>query len=483
MPEEAATEDSKIMPVEEKAEPGELDPKEAGKPEEEKTPEPSSATEPSLEKITESESKGLPEPDPETPEPVKSSGTVPEEIPEEEEEEPGIFDELYETIFGKSWEMWVGCILLSILSICLFLVASPWGSSGGLNNWGQNFYDALGMDLSESAPGGVTNIIDSRYGMLSITMLVGALGSALMAKEFAIRVAPKGELAKGLTGGVFMGVGAVFGMGCTVGGFYSGWPALSAGALVFAFGLFIGVYVAVQYMLWEMEAYPQISSGKSQTFLASPVKGMSWQPFAGIAVLAIGALFALSYDSGTVQGKGLIGFVLIGLIIGFILQRSRFCIVRALRETFLTGDSEPTVGIIAGILVGMLGFTVIKVMGIGSETASVSASFWIPALVGGVIFGIGMTIAGGCTVGATWRAGEGHVKLWLALVGIVFSMPLTGEYIMPTFLDILPDSMNQKVFLPDNFGYAGAICIVLLVLLLWYVFVKWNERTGKLTAL
>ncbi len=423
---------------------------------------------------------------------VDTKDQTPDEVPDtksdvsaetnaDTEEEKGIFDELYDTFFGKSWEMWIGAVLLSILSICLFLIASPWGSSGGLNNWGQNFYDILGLDLSESAPNGVTDTVDHNYGMLSLTMIIGAFGSALLAKEFAIRIAPKGELAKGLIGGIFMGIGAVIGMGCTVGGFFSAWPALSAGGLVFALGLFIGVYLAVQYLLWEMENHPGISSGDSKTLCASPTKGMSWQPIAGVIVLAMGASLAFLYDDGT--EKALIGFVLIGLIIGVVLQRSRFCIVRAIRETFISGDSEPAVGIMAGILVGLLGFTVIKVMEIRSETAMVSSNFWVPALVGGIIFGIGMTVAGGCTVGATWRAGEGHVKLWLALVGIVFSMPLTAEYIKPGFMDMLPDSMNQKVFLPDTYGYVGAVCIMILILLLWYVFAKWNERTGKLAAL
>jgi len=412
---------------------------------------------------------------------MESTKKTSEETTDTTLEEKGIFDELYDTFFGRSWDMWIGCIILSVLSICLFMIASPWGSSGGLNNLGQNFYNGLGLDLSESAPNGVTDVVDQRYGMLSITMIIGALGSALMAKEFAIRVAPKGELVKGLIGGIFMGIGAVLGMGCTVGGFYTGWPALSGGALVFALGLFIGVFMAVKYILWEMEAFPGISSGKSMTYLASPTTHTSWQPLAGVIVLAIGAMLALLYDDGT--EKALIGFVLIGLIIGVVLQRSRFCIVRTLRETFLSGDSEPTVAIIAGILVGMLGFTVIKIMEIGSEISGVSPNFWVPSLVGGIVFGIGMTIAGGCTVGATWRAGEGHVKLWLALVGIVFSMPLTAEYIKPGFIDMLPDNMNQAVFLPDTYGYVGAVCIMLLVLLLWYVFAKWNERTGKLAAL
>jgi len=32
-------------------------------------------------------------------------------------------------------------------------------------------------------------------------------------------------------------------------------------------------------------------------------------------------------------------FAVIGLLIGIILQRSRFCIVRAFREPFMTGES------------------------------------------------------------------------------------------------------------------------------------------------
>jgi len=417
---------------------------------------------------------------------VKGAGTptgkkvVAPPKPKEEPKEPGIFDELYDKFFGKSWEMWIGAVILAVMSIMLFMVISPWGSSGGLNNWGQNFYDRLGMDFSESAPNGVTDIIDYRYGILSLTMLFGAFGAALMSKEFAIRVAPKFELAKGLIGGIFMGTGAVIGMGCTVGGFFSAWPALAAGGLIFALGLFIGVFMAVKYILWEMENKPGLSSGRSKIFLASPAKGTSWQPFAGLVVLAITASLALMYDD--VAEKALIGFALIGLIIGVVLQRSRFCIVRALREHFLSGDSEPAEAIMAGILVGLMGFVIIKVMGIGSETSMVSENFWLPALLGGIIFGVGMTIAGGCTVGATWRAGEGHVKLWLALVGIVFSMPIVGEHIKPGFMEALPSSVKQGLFLPDTYGYLGAVCIILLAVLIWYVFAKWNERTGRFSA-
>jgi len=397
---------------------------------------------------------------------------------EEKKGEKGVFRELYETFFSHSWQMWLGSILLAVMSIFLFLIASPWGSSGGIVNWGQNLYHNLGLSLENSAPNGVALITEYRYAMLSITVIIGALVSALMGKEFAIRVAPAGELFKGLIGGLMMGAGCILAMGCTVGNFFSGLAALSAGAIIFGIGLFIGVFLSVKYLLWEMDKHPKMSSGKSASILQAKSKGLSLQPLAGLIIFIIGLVIVF-----TVSDIIILSFALIGLFIGILLQRSRWCVVRALREPFMTGDSEPAVGIIAGIIIGLLGFSIIKFFGIGSETAMVVENFWMPSIIGGIIFGFGMTIAGGCTIGSSWRAGEGHVKLWLALLGIIIAGPLTAEYIKPAFMNMLPGWMKQSIFLPDYFTYIGGVIIMILLLLMWYIFVKWNERTGKFTAL
>jgi hypothetical protein len=392
--------------------------------------------------------------------------------------EKGIFKELYDHLFAKSWEMWIGSVILAVLSIYLFMIISPWGSSGGLLNWGQNIVSGLGLSLEKSAANGVTPILESRYALLSLLLIFGALASALLGKEFAVRIAPAGELFKGLFGGILMGIGCIIGFGCTIGNFFSGWAALSGGALIFVLGLVIGVFIAVKYLLWEMEKHPKMSSGKSWTLLQAKTKDTSLQPLAGIIVVVAGLAIAFAFNEPI-----LFGFSIIGLFIGIVLQRSRWCIVRALREPFMTGDAEPALAIISGLIIGLLGFTVIKIMGIGSQETFIAANFWMPAIIGGVIFGFGMTIAGGCTVGSSWRAGEGHVKLWLALVGIIFAAPLTAEYIKPAFIDILPAWMNKDIFLPDYFSYLGAVIIMLLILLLWYIFVKWNERTGRFSAM
>jgi len=383
--------------------------------------------------------------------------------------------------------MWVGAILVSILSILLFIIASPLGSIGGINNFGQNAYSLLGFSFDESTPDGVTCPGNFLYAMLVLSVFLGAVGGSLLAKEFSIRIAPKPEMAKGLVGGILMGIGGSIGMGCTISGFYSSIPALSAGGLFFTMGLFIGVFIALRYLIWESERFPWITEGTWRRYLGAEKGRPSWQSLAGVLVLLGSSLLILRYDAFSVSSTTpdandiqFIGFILIGLLIGIVLQRSRFCIFRSIREPFLTGDPRPAQAIIIGLLVGLVGFTVIKGTGQGNELSFIFPNFWIPGLVGGIIFGVGMTSAGGCSISSTWRAAEGNLKHWFTLIGIAISMPLTGEYLKPWFLDLIPSAAQQAEFLPDTLGYAGGVFLILLILFTWYVILKWNEQSGFL---
>ena len=61
------------------------------------------------------------------------------------EAEKGGIKRLLQLLFGKTWAMWVGGILLGVGNICLFIVLKPWGASGGILNWGQNIFNSLGI--------------------------------------------------------------------------------------------------------------------------------------------------------------------------------------------------------------------------------------------------------------------------------------------------------------------------------------------------
>ena len=401
----------------------------------------------------------------------------------DEQKESGVLAQLFQTFFAKHWPVWVGGITLGILNILLFAIKSPWGASGGINNWGENFYKILGVSDFE----GAASINTSLYGMLCVLIVVGAFVGALFSKEFAIRVPPVGELIKGFIGGGLMAIGATLGIGCTIGSFFSGVPALSGGAIIFTIGLFIGVIVALKYLLWEMENRPGFSTGKSFNFLAASGGKGKWQIWAGWIVTA--GMFVMAYVYSE-NNAVMAWFIIIGLLMGLICQRSRFCIVKAFRDPFMTGEADGSVGVMAGLIVGLIGFTVIKYFGIGAGDASmrvremtwVFSHFWLRGIIGGFIFGVGMTIAGGCAVGTLWRVGEGQVKLWAAALGFLLISPISKVFIVPPIVKMLPHSTAFKNFMPDYIGYAGSFALVLLIILAWYVFVKWNEKTGKFSA-
>ena len=403
-----------------------------------------------------------------------------------EDSNKGAWYQLWSTFFGKSWPMWVGGVTLSILGICLFLVRSPWGGTGSYVNWGQNIYSSLGVIHFTNK---VSSIITHPYGLLGLMTVLGAFAGALLSRQFAVRIPPFGELIKGLIGGVLMALGATIGLGCTIGGFLSGWSALSGGAIFVALGFMIGCFLALRYLLWEMEHLPKLSAGKSATLLAASGKSGVWQPIFAVIVIA----FLLVGGSLLYQTDHILTwFMVIGLLLGIICQRSRFCVTRAFREPFMTGESEAPVAILAFLLIGIFGFTVIKYMGIGTATpgaartlamTQVFGNFWLRGLIGGTIFGIGMTVAGGCAVGTLWRAGEGQVKLWASALGFMLMAPISKLYIVPGFAKILPEWAKQQVFLPDTMGYWGALLLFGVIITFWYIFVKWNERTGKFSAI
>lgn len=401
----------------------------------------------------------------------------------EQNKEPGILKELFNTFFAKHWPVWVGGITLGLLNILLFAVKSPWGASGGINNWGENIFKIFGIAAFENAAPTSTSL----YGMLCLLIILGSFAGALFSKEFALRIPPKGELLKGFIGGALMAIGATLGLGCTIGSFFSGVPALSGGAIIFTIGLFAGTILALKYLLWEMEKWPGMSTGKSYTFLAVSEDKGKWQIWLGW-IVSIGT-FILAYKVAGTNGV-LSWFIISGLLMGLICQRSRFCIVKAFRDPFMTGESDGSVGVIAGLIITLIGFTAIKYFGIGAGETSIRAremswvfdQFWLRGLIGGFIFGLGMTVAGGCAVGTLWRVGEGQVKLWMAALGFLLISPISKNYIVPPIVDMLPHTMKFKNYLPDYLGYAGAFLFVLFIILIWYVFVKWNERTGKFSA-
>src|SRR4029453_9670145 len=117
-------------------------------------------------------------------------------------------------------------------------------------------------------------------------------------------------------------------------------------------------------------------------------------------------------------------FLLCGVAFGFVFQRSRLCLVRAFREPFMTGDGEHTRAAALAIVVSMLGFAILKFTDLKDKGEWVFPAAGAGALLGGLIFGIGMVLAGGCGSGSIWRGGGGEGEVGAGGVPLARRAPL-----------------------------------------------------------
>src|SRR2546430_5647471 len=154
--------------------------------------------------------------------------------------------EQYAVLFGRPWSIWGSAVLVATVNVFLFAFDRPWTSSDGMRTWGDWVLTGLGI---VRRPGLLVPWLSSG-SLLNGGVLLGGLVAALLSSEFAIRLPPRGELAKGAIGGLLMGVGAVLAFGCNIGGVFSAARALSPPGLALVLGVGAGGDLRVRYLVW-----------------------------------------------------------------------------------------------------------------------------------------------------------------------------------------------------------------------------------------
>jgi len=378
----------------------------------------------------------------------------------------------YRFLFQKEWPGYVAGIFIAVLALMILLWNGMWGISGGYRNWGDWFYYLAGL-------GGERPLTPwmSPLSVTNLAIFAGAMASAMLSRQFKVRRAPAREYAKGLAGGIFMGAGAALAGGCNVGGFYSAIGVFSMGGYTMMLGLGLGAYVGLKVLLWEMEHLPAPAMAAVETSGESRWSA-TWQrlqPLTGGILLM--SMIAGVYLYAAVDQSVIGGLLFFGLLIGLVMHRSRFCFVRAFRDPFMTGDAEMVKVVSLSLMVYGLGSAVIKWTYIQPDTMGVIHPFWLGSLLGGLIFGFGMLLAGGCASSTLWRLAEGHTKLGVTLV----SFALTNAAAM-RFIEAydIRHFLGKGMFLPSVFSWQVGLPLFMAVLLLWTLMAAWNEKTEKL---
>lgn len=120
----------------------------------------------------------------------------------------------------------------------------------------------------------------------------------------------------------------------------------------------------------------------------------------------------------------------IGLWFGFFLEKGDLCGASALSEVLLMKDRRKVWGLWVAIATSMAAFALLDVLGL--VQLSPKPLTWANIVIGGILFGSGMVLAGGCVSGTLFKAGAGHLNSIVALiaipigVGLVEHGPLAG---------------------------------------------------------
>lgn len=110
----------------------------------------------------------------------------------------------------------------------------------------------------------------------------------------------------------------------------------------------------------------------------------------------------------------LISGLIIGAALGFVLQRGRFCVTGAFRDVWIAKNTWWLSALFVAIAVQSVGVWLLDAFGV--ITLSSPDFAWLATVLGGFVFGFGIILAGGCATGTYYRAAEGLVGSWFALL-------------------------------------------------------------------
>src|SRR5690242_2708382 len=113
-----------------------------------------------------------------------------------------------------------------------------------------------------------------------------------------------------------------------------------------------------------------------------------------------------------------------GLAFGYVIQRGGFCLTRALSNALLMRDATILRAYGLALLVAMVGVEILETLAL--VDIPLRPLHWLSNIVGGLLFGAGMILSGGCS-GSTWyRVGEGAIGAWVVLLGFAIGATTAG---------------------------------------------------------
>lgn len=384
---------------------------------------------------------------------------------------------LYQKVFKEYWNPYVAIGIAGLVSALYFgITGTVWAVTGEFTRLGGHILQLFGVDVSDWAYFNLVGMqgtpLTRTDGWIVIGMLVGGLITILLSNSFKIRVPKQNRrLVQGFAGGIIAGFGARLALGCNLAAFFTGVPQFSFHSWIFmvatAIGTFFGVKV-VNTKWWRGK--PALMKGTLNPVVTESIQKRNLQPIVGL-------LFACIYTGLVVYffttGKSMLAVACIaGALFGILIERGQICFTSAFRDLWISGRAVMS----KAIAVGMMISVVVTFFYIQSGSVALIKIAAPSTAIGGLLFGFGIVLAGGCETGMMYRAMEGQVLYWV--VG-------AGNIVGATFLAYGWDHLGiyhalvenwPKVNLIEQWGPLAALFGTLAMLAAWFLLSNWWEK-------
>lgn len=152
--------------------------------------------------------------------------------------------------------------------------------------------------------------------------------------------------------------------------------------------------------------------------------------------------------------------LVLGIALGFVFQRSRFCVTGAFRDVWLSGSTRWLTAFLLAILVQAV--LVQGLLGAGLITAGVPQIAWLAVAGGSFVFGVGIVLAGGCATGTYYRSGEGLIGSWIALLFYALFAAITKNGALSGFKQAATADKSSLTTIHESFGVSPWLLVALL---------------------
>ena len=171
------------------------------------------------------------------------------------------------------------------------------------------------------------------------------------------------------------------------------------------------------------------------------------------------------------------GLLVIGLTAGFLMHRSDFCLAGAFRDVFLFNSYKRIRPLVLLITLSALLFELCRLTGV----LPTYPFLWFapPAgvnIFGGMVFGLGMVLAGGCVVGVLYKMGSGNLMALVAFLGLLVGSALYAE-IHTGWISLAKQTnfSTNAVTLPQWLSVSATAPVLLLVSIGGFLCWRWRQ--------